>query len=297
MSRYLQAVLLAVSGLYVAHAEAVTTFPYRGITYIVRREGMPRPVAMHIVQVDLSASGVRFRLSPSGGTREAIRETTLQFLEKQRAQIAVNAHFFLPFPSEDADASLVGLAASDGKFYSTCELPEQSYAIVANAPAIHIDDRNRARIVGCDVESPRTLISGSAQIITSGKKTIPKYDAYHPDAALIEGGPKNYSNANSWYDVRTARTVLGLSRDQSVLTVFTVDAKGGSEGMSVGDVADLLLSDYGVWDALNLDGGGSTTLAMRDPKSGQARIVNVPSDRNAAGRPVASSLAIFAEEP
>ncbi len=35
--------------------------------------------------------------------------------------------------------------------------------------------------------------------------------------------------------------------------------------LTLSEVADLLIRDYGVWNALNLDGGGSTTMAMEDP--------------------------------
>ena len=54
-----------------------------------------------------------------------------------------------------------------------------------------------------------------------------------------------------------------------------------------------LVKDYGVWNALNLDGGGSTSMAMEDPATHNRSIVNVSSD-NPAGRSVGSSLAVFA---
>jgi len=63
--------------------------------------------------------------------------------------------------------------------------------------------------------------------------------------------------------------------------------------MQIGEVADLLRSDYGVWDALNLDGGGSTTLALDDPVTHVPALVNASLD-NPAGRSVGSSLAVFA---
>ena len=66
-----------------------------------------------------------------------------------------------------------------------------------------------------------------------------------------------------------------------------------SVSMQVGEVADLLIRGYGVYNALNLDGGGSTTLAMEDPLTHAASIVNVSSD-NPNGRAVGSSLAVFA---
>jgi exopolysaccharide biosynthesis protein len=60
------------------------------------------------------------------------------------------------------------------------------------------------------------------------------------------------------------------------------------------EVADLLLRDYAVYNALNLDGGGSTTLAMKDPVTREYSVVNQPSDPQ--GRAVASNLGIFAAD-
>jgi exopolysaccharide biosynthesis protein len=76
--------------------------------------------------------------------------------------------------------------------------------------------------------------------------------------------------------------------------ILVVDRAGGSLGMTVGEVADLLIKDYAVEDALNLDGGGSSSLAIEDPVTKAAGWVNVSSD-NPAGRAVADSLAIFAQ--
>ena len=49
---------------------------------------------------------------------------------------------------------------------------------------------------------------------------------------------------------RATHPFLGVT---SMRPSFTVDKAGGSEGMQVGEVADVLRRDYGVWDALNLD--------------------------------------------
>ena len=288
--------------------------PYVGITYVDRTETSPRPVHMHIVQVDMAAPGLRFKLSPPAGSREVVRQTTLEYLAQEQAQVAINAHFFLPFPSTDREAWLVGIASSEGRVYSAFETPDQSFALVRDAAGLNIDQDNRAAIVhrrlrqgfggrgsddGTLVLEPVTLwttVSGSAQIVTEGAKTLPVYlDSQHANAALTPGGPGNYSNEKSWYDAVTARTAIGLSRDGRTLTLFTVDVRGGSEGMRVGEVADVLMKDYGVWNALNLDGGGSTSIAMEDPTTHTRAMVNVSSDRdNPAGRPVGSSLAVFA---
>ena len=267
--------------------------PFLGVTHIIRSETSPRTLHIHIVKIDLTAPGIRFRLTPPGGKLETVRQTTLAFLKQEHAQIAINAHFFMPFPSSNPDASLVGFAASDGAVYSAFETPVQSYAIVSNAPALNIDSADRAGIVHRD---PRfadgrhvlekveiwNALAGSAQIVTDGVKTIPRY----ADGSLTPGGPNQYSDARSWYDVLQARSAIGLAQDGHTLFLFTVDVRGGSAGMRVGEVADMLLRE-GAYNALNLDGGGSTTLAIED------RIVNVPSD-NPAGRAVGSNLAVFA---
>lgn len=306
-ARWLPGALVATLLLAAATAGADTrrSSPYIGITVIERTEASPRPVRMHIAQIDTRAPGIGFKVSPPGGTREAVRQTTRDFMKAVGAQLAINAHFFLPFPSVEADAWVIGLAASQGRVYSAFETPAQSYALVADAPALNIDHRNRPRIVHRDARKADGMqvrervhlwnaVAGSSQIVTRGRVTIPVYkDATHPGGALTPGGPSGYSNDRSWNDVPTARTVIGLSRDQRLLTLFTVDARGGSEGMRLGEVAALLIRDYNVWDAINLDGGGSTSMAWVDPETGQAEVLNTSSD-NPSGRAVATSLAVFA---
>ena len=288
------------------HAAERVSHPFAGVTYIDRTAASPRRVHLHIIQIDLATPGVRLKVSAPAGRREVVRETTLDFLEHEHAQAAINAHFFLPYPSDERDSWLVGLAASDGRVYSAFETPQQRYAIVADAPALNIDAANHASIVhrdpawrdGLHVKEAVTLwntVSGSAQIVTEGVKTIPAYaDAGHPGALLLPGGSGHYSNEKSWYDVATARTAIGLSRDGRTLTLFTVDVREGSAGMRLGEVADMLLEDFGVWNAINLDGGGSTSIALEDPSTHRASLVNAPADDHPRGRAVGSSLAVFA---
>ncbi|MEO8677690.1 MAG: phosphodiester glycosidase family protein [Vicinamibacterales bacterium] len=289
----------------VAVGQSQVAQPYVGIAYVDRLETSPRPLHMHIAQIDLTAPGLHFKVSPPGGTRELARQTTLDYLKTQHAQLAVNAHFFLPFPSPDTDAWAIGLGASEGRVFSAFEAPQQDFALVTDAPALNIDAQNHAAIVhrdpaeagGRSVREAVTLwnaVAGSAQIVTSGVATVPVYqDATHPGGLLKAGGQNDYSNEKSWYAVATARTAIGLSRDGRTLTLFTVDVRGGSEGMRLSEVAAVLIKDYGVWDALNLDGGGSTSMALEDPQTHVGSLVNTSSD-NPAGRSVASSLAVFA---
>ena len=298
--------VVLVLGAGLLRAVEVVTHPYQGVTYITRTETLPRAETMHIVQIDLAAPGISFKLTPVSGTRDTVRQTTLDFLNQQNAQVAINGHFFLPFPSSDTDSNVTGLAASQGNVYSPFEpqpigsgYTNQSYAIIQYAPALNIDAANHASIVHRDaaypdnkhVLEPVTLwnaVSGSAQIVTNGSKTIPTYSA---PGELTPGN--GYSDANSWYAAVNARTAIGLTQDAQTLVLFTVDKAGTSLGMTPGEVADMLIGGYGVYNALNLDGGGSTTMAMQNPLTHLGEIVNLSSD-SSSGRLVGSNLAVFA---
>src|SRR5437763_5456368 len=84
-------------------AADIVEHPFRGVTHIYRTETTPRSLHVHIVKIDLTAPGISFKLTPPGGTLETLRQTTLEFLEQEHAQIAINGHFFVPFPSPDPE--------------------------------------------------------------------------------------------------------------------------------------------------------------------------------------------------
>jgi hypothetical protein len=249
---------------------------------------------------------------------EVVRQRTLDFVNTSHAQAAINVHFFAPFPvpggsTQSAYAYVIGLAASRGQVYSGFESPIQSYAIVTNSPGLNIDSSNRASIVHRDPSSADGMgvlenvelwnaLAGSGQILTNGVKTIPEYtDATHPDELLTPGPvpplgplPLTYTRAGRhWYDLSNARTVIGVTQDGKTLVLFTVDGTNGGHGLQVGEVADLLKNDYGVWNALNLDGGGSTTMAIEDPVTHVRKLVNVPADN--PPRLEATNLAVYSD--
>lgn len=305
--RLVTALFVALSCAAVVHAESIVTRPFRGVTHTVRTETTPRGLRMHVIEIDLRARGIRFKLTEPGGSRDTVRETTLNFLERQQAQVAINCHFMVPYPSTDTNVDVVGIAASKGTLYSAFEpqpvapaYVDQSYALLPYAPAFNIGRANHIRIVRYEpgrTSNPRfadrvriwNAVSGSAQIVTTGVKTIPEYSVGADGLKALNG----YSQFNSWYDRLRARTAIGVNSNRTSLVLFIVDETGGSYGMTVGEVADVLINDYHVHDALNLDGGGSTTMALQDPSTGGGYIANTPSD-NPLGRSVGSNLAVFA---
>ncbi|MGU3357811.1 phosphodiester glycosidase family protein [Microbacterium sp. M4A5_1d] len=95
--------------------------------------------------------------------------------------------------------------------------------------------------------------------------------------------------------VEAARTAIGVNRDGTEVTVVTIDGRAGdSRGMTIRELGDLML-DLDVYNAVNLDGGGSTMLAVREPGDAEASIHNRPSD--GGERVVANSLAFFSSAP
>jgi len=82
---------------------------------------------------------------------------------------------------------------------------------------------------------------------------------------------------------RHPRTAIARLKDGRIL-VATVDGRqpGVSAGMTLPELAELLL-EFGASDAINLDGGGSTTMVVN------GKGVNVPSDQTGE-RPVSDAI-------
>lgn len=90
---------------------------------------------------------------------------------------------------------------------------------------------------------------------------------------------------------RHPRTAVGTARDGRRLLLVVVDGRQPrySVGMTLPELGQLML-ELGARDALNLDGGGSSTMVVRRA-SGDVYVVNRPSDPSGE-RPVANALAV-----
>ena len=117
----------------------------------------------------------------------------------------------------------------------------------------------------------------------------------HP--GLVEGGvvAPRPEEAGGFYQARHPRSMLGQTADGQVLWV-TVDGRtAAGEGLSVPDAARLM-ADLGAVEAINLDGGGSTTLYVHDCSING--VVNHPSDNGVAdpwgARAVSDGLYLWA---
>ena len=93
---------------------------------------------------------------------------------------------------------------------------------------------------------------------------------------------------------RAPRTALALSANANYLYVLTIDGRqpGWSDGATY-DELNVILTEAGASDVINLDGGGSTTLCIRDPKTGKPTVVSHATSQGAYCRPVAMNLGIY----
>lgn len=119
------------------------------------------------------------------------------------------------------------------------------------------------------------LIGGWPRIVRNGKSVFE-----------MAGFPENPDA--SIFVKRHPRSGVGFSRDSTVLYLFAVDGRQeSSAGMSLPEFARLMIS-VGVYEGLNLDGGGSTTMVINGD------IVNSPSDPTGE-RPIGNCLLLVAE--
>lgn len=82
------------------------------------------------------------------------------------------------------------------------------------------------------------------------------------------------------------RTAAGVAADGKLLLVTVDGRQPHSRGVSLPEMAEVMLG-LGATDAINLDGGGSTTMVAL------GLVLNAPSDGSL--RPVANALAVFAD--
>ena len=268
-------------------ASIKTDKPFVGTRHYHSLHTVPRPFNVHVVEFDLNAPGISFRVRPSGpAPHENSLKTVKNFLIEQRqnrpdARVAINGSFF--GSDTHGAVSNSGLVASDGVAYSSFDswdgLPW---------PAVHISQNNIPTLIqrpspshfGYETSPPTALyncISGGEIIISNGINV-----ANHPG---YPGDPFSMH----------PRTAIGFSANK--VFFVTVDGRqtGVSEGVTTFELADLLIG-FGVMNAVNLDGGGSTTLAFADPIS---RVANIPMstwDSTSTERAVAASWAASAQD-
>ncbi len=98
---------------------------------------------------------------------------------------------------------------------------------------------------------------------------------------------------------RHPRSVVGLSQDAKTMYLVAIDGRqpGFSRGANMFELGEYLKS-IGAYMAINLDGGGSTAMIIKDSRTGAYGVANQPSEVSTDGyvvrmeRPVADVIGV-----
>ncbi len=247
---------------------------YQGVEYKKVVTEDPRPLVYHVIKIKMQTNGIKFLVTPPdnpGASKPLKARTTEDFAKEFGVQLAINGDAFSPWfdlsllgykPHSGDSVNVYGYAASDGVIYS-----EDSN----NQPTLFFHRSGVARF-----EIPPTnvyhAISGTQKILAAGE--VPAdLKAYDPDP----------------------RTAVGLNNGGNILIIVIVDGRqtGYSEGVTLVELGKIMQQN-GARDAINLDGGGSSTLVIQN-SSGNYGVVNSPVHQGIPGnqRPVANHLGVY----
>lgn len=253
---------------------------FEGIVYQRQVYSKPRPQIIHLIAVDLTTPGVRVLVTPAKATvdhEQSQARTTSEFVKEFQVQLAINANFFYPFretspwdyyPHSGDGVNLVGQAISNGYQYSSAEV---------SWPVLCFSSNNRARILDSG-DCPQ-----GTQMGISGDKVL-----------LKDGTPVGLAQG-SGKDKAYARTAVALNEEGQKLWLIIVDGKQPfySEGVTIAELTEIARK-LGAHTALNLDGGGSSTLVMATPD--RSILLNSPIQNKLPmnERPIANHLGFYA---
>jgi hypothetical protein len=234
------------------YAEDVWTEVAPGIDHLHRTA--PGPHDYHVVLVDLTRPEIFLRATGPGENGQR----TSSFAASVGATVTVNGDLW------DADNwsayEPLGLAVGDGWGWRS---DTSSWSFLACDPSKQCSYDPWGHLAE---PSPRwwTAIGGMQDLL------------------VIDGVPQSY--AGDYYAQRHPRTASGLTADRGTLILLTVDGRRSQAiGMSFAELTAVMM-EFGAHDAINHDGGGSTTLVIG------GAVQNVPSD--GGERVVANHLAV-----
>ncbi len=260
-----------------------------GVTLRAYALEKPRKMKAYVVRIDLTTPGISFTASERASNWGDImpdypekpmridtkREATADFMMRRRGagknvEIAVNTSGWGPWvrPFTHEFASLRNWVVADGVEVSHGKDPSKGvYFFIRNDGSARI-----CRGIS-PAETNDVVFSayGMGLIMTNGVSAIP-------------GDQPKYTN-------KEPRTAIGLTPDGKTLVLLSVDGRqpGYSLGASYADLAEIMRRE-GVADAINMDGGGSSSLVVFDHKNDKPLMLNHHKD--GVVRKVATSLGI-----
>ena len=239
-----------------------------GVRYEHKVRQEPRPLHIHVLEMDLATSNLTFAAIPGDdpdgdGPAEVALEHPRELAKRAGAIAAINTAAWAmltdpatgkkPGYSIGKAADVSGWVAQSGRLISP---PQSGYW------SVWLDSSNQLKM-GMIASEKELLEKGiQAKWAVSGFRGILK-DA----KVLVEPS-----------EVRHPRTAVGLSQDSKKFVWIVVDGrqKGYREGVSEEELANLLL-ESGCSEGINLDGGGSSSMWILNNKS-ELAVANRPSD-------------------
>lgn len=257
---------------------------FSGVQYSRLFQSTPRPQTIHIVTLDLRAGGLKPFVTPpltnDSEQRHTTARTTSAFLQEFGLQLAVNGSFFYHFREETPwdyfphfgqRVWVMGTAISNGIPYRKT---------LRGFPSVCFTNQQTAQIVDNGQCPTRTTqaISGNEIFVRQGK--------------LIQN-PSH--RARDWLSPYP-RTAIATDTTGQKLWMILVDGKQPlySEGATMPELAQIAIN-LGASTALNLDGGGSVTLAISDRS--RTKVLNAPIQAKipTQERPIANHLGFYAK--
>ena len=211
--------------------------------------------------------------APEGRLGKVRLVSTESWASSAGLDLAVNTNFF--GTKSDGTADIVGLCVAGGRTISEARSFRGS-----QDPVLVVYEDGRAAIrLGLDDDDPRRVVHAIAGVGGSEQSEV-------AGTLLVTDGVNTGASARVQPMARHPRTAAGVSADGKTLYLVVVDGRqeGWSVGVTLPELADLLL-DLGADDAVNLDGGGSSSFVWLDDN---ALMTNRPSD--GGFRPVAVSI-------
>jgi hypothetical protein len=256
-----------------AHADPLSQWP--GITVTTETRTNPA-LKLFIAQVDLTNPAVHVRVAPGGPDPDGPGKWQTTLMEPTRIAaregfaLVVNGDFFDVPGVADGEgtnshyhlgqrASVEGRAVTDGNVWSTGR-PDRPCLVVHKDRSVAIES------VPHPSPDDFEVISGNTILVKNGAVVSHLSPLRHP------------------------RTIVGLDAAHTKLFIVVVDGRSAASiGMSYNEEAAEMLK-LGCAEALNLDGGGSSVMAMRESTTDSYQTLNVPSDGHE--RSVANALGV-----
>ncbi|MFJ7265152.1 phosphodiester glycosidase family protein [Streptomyces sp. NPDC099050] len=123
---------------------------------------------------------------------------------------------------------------------------------------------------------PGDAVAVTARPVAAGGGPLPASAVGGREALVVAGVPQNHDGAPN--NAAAPRTAVGFSRDGRRARLVTVDGRQRDSGGLTLTALGRLMHRLGAHDALNLDGGGSSTLLAALAGQAALTVENSPSD-------------------